>query len=194
LYSTETGKGNRAVILEAVATAVALAAVGLIVAYTLVTGTPPMPTSGKVKAAMMGLLPADPEGVIHELGSGWGTLAFALARRFPGHSVVACELSPVPWLVSRARHLAAPVPNLTLRRADLHEADLGDAGLVVCYLVPEGMEKLRPKLEAELKPGAWVLSNTFALRGWRAHREEAVGDLFRTTVYLYRVPAPGGVT
>ncbi len=55
-----------------------------------------MLTSHRVKAAMMELVPDDFEGTIVELGSGWGTLAVAFARRYPGCQVLAYELSPLP--------------------------------------------------------------------------------------------------
>lgn len=181
-------------IAETIAVAAALMAIALILIYTLRTGAPPTPTSPRVKAAMLALVPGDLTGTIYELGSGWGTLALALARRYPGCRVVAYELSPLPWLVSRLRATAAGLANLTLRRADFHGASLADAGLVVCYLHPAAMERLRPKLEGELGPGAWVLSNTFAVRGWRPEAERTAGDLYNSTVYLYRVPARGDGT
>ena len=49
------------------------------------------------------------------------------------------------------------------------------------------MEKLKPKLEAELKPGALVLSNTFALAGWQAVEERTAPDIHASRVYLYKV-------
>ena len=40
--------------------------------------------------------------------------------------------------------------------------------------------------KAELPSGALVLSNTFALPGWRAIEERTVPDIHRSKVYLYR--------
>lgn len=76
-------------------------------------------------------------------------------------------------------------PNLTLGLANFHGADLTDAALVVCYLPGPAMEKLRPKLEAELPKGALVLSNAFALPGWRAVEERTVPNIHQSRVYLY---------
>ncbi len=73
-----------------------LVTVGSILVYALRTGITPMLTSHRVKAAMMELVPDDFEGTIVELGSGWGTLAVAFARRYPGSQVLAYELSPLP--------------------------------------------------------------------------------------------------
>ena len=49
------------------------------------------------------------------------------------------------------------------------------------------MEKLKPKLEAELPAGALVLSNTFAVRGWDPIEVRTAPDVHASQVYLYRV-------
>ncbi len=175
-------------VLEMTVLAAVMAVVALIFIYSEITGSPPVPTAPATKAVMLSMVPADLEGSIHELGSGWGTMAFALARRHPRCPVTAFELSPVPWLFSRLRLALGRYPNLTLRRQDFHRVHLGGTALVVCYLQPRGMRKLKPKLEAELDPGTLVLSNTFAFDGWRAQEERRVADIYSTRVYLYRAP------
>jgi precorrin-6B methylase 2 len=164
----------------------------LTLVYTVKTGISPVPTSPRVKAVFLAALPRDLEGTIFEMGSGWGTLAFPLARRYRRCRVEAYELSPVPWLVSRVRHLASSLPNLTIRRANFHRASLADASAVVCYLYPGGMEKLRPKLEAELQPGTLVVSNTFAVPGWEPAVVHRAPDLYGSPVYVYRMPPREG--
>lgn len=169
-----------------------LFAVGLILFHTLVTGVPPMPTSGGVRRALLDLLeeiPHDPQGVIYELGSGWGGLAFAIARRYPRATVRGVEVSILPWAASRLRLAVRPQANLTFRRCNFHDCPLNDAGLVVCYLFPGSMEKLKPKLEKELTEGALVVSNTFAMPGWRPERVARAGDIYSSPVYLYRMPS-----
>ena len=93
----------------------------------------------------------------------------------------------LPWAVSRAVLAAAGPGNLRLTCKNFHDADLSDAALVVCYLPGPAMEKLRPKLEAELPRGALILSNTFALRGWQAVDTRTAPDMYRSRIYLYRV-------
>ena len=176
-------------VAELTALGAVLACIALVLAYTLATGMPPTPTSPRVRARLLDAVPADLNGTIFELGSGWGTLALPLARRFPGCAVVAYEISPLPWLVSRLRHALARLPNLTIRRADFQGAALGESALIVCYLGPEAMTKLKAKLESELRPGALVVSNFFAVPGWRAETVLTASDLYRSQVYVYRVPA-----
>ena len=49
------------------------------------------------------------------------------------------------------------------------------------------MTELKPKLEAELRPGALVLSNTFAVPGWQPVATRTADDMYRSAVYLYRL-------
>ncbi len=160
----------------------------LLLVYTWITGISPVPTTPRVADAMLALVPALERGTIYELGSGWGSLAFALARRFPDRPVIGYELSPLPWLVSRARQTLSPQANLVLHRADFWNVSLADASLVCCYLYPDAMTRLRTKFEAELRPGTWVLSNSFTVPDWQPAAARRAYDQYRTEVYLYEVP------
>ena len=163
------------------------AIIALVFAYTVITGASPVPTSPRVRQAMLASLPADLEGTIFELGSGWGTLAFPLARMYPGCRVVAYEISPVAWLFSRLRQSVERLPNLVIERRDFYKASLAEASLAVCYLHSDAMEKLRPKLESELAPGALVLCNSFRVPGWQPEVERTAADMYASKVYLYRI-------
>src|SRR4051812_17239822 len=157
-----------------------------LVYFTLRTGISPMPSNPLQRTATLEAVGLTP-GPIFELGAGWGTLAFALADRFPHASVVAFELSWIPYGVMRIRHALRPRKNLKLLRADFLQATLSEAQVLVCYLYPGAMEALAPKLKAEAA-GARLVSHTFAVRGWTAESELTLADLYRSHVYVYRVP------
>jgi hypothetical protein len=171
-----------------------LAAFALMFGYTIRTGISPVPTTPRVAAEIFAacppesLIPPEAGGVVFELGSGWGNLAMALAKRFPERAVVGYELSPLPWLVSRLALCLRPRPNLALQRADFMAADLSDAALVVCYLYPGAMRRLREKLKRELPAGALVVSNAFLVPGWRPTSVRHATDQYESPVYLYRMP------
>jgi hypothetical protein len=158
----------------------------LVVVYTLWYGISPMPTSLRVRRVLLGMLPADPGGPVVELGAGWGSLAFPLARRWPGRPVTAYEVSPVPWLFMRLRLAVRPCPNLRIVRRDFFRDDLSGTTLAVCYLYRGAMRRLRAKFETELPAGAMVLTHTFAVPGWLPETVVRAGDLYRTPVYRYR--------
>jgi len=164
-----------------------LLAIGLVFYSTIVTGASPLPSSPATRRTVLEMLPIRIGGPVYELGSGWGGLAVALARRYPDQPVKAFEMSVLPWAFARARRLLGGPPNLEFRFGDFHRADLANAALVSCYLTPPVMAKLKPKLEAELKPGALVLCNTFAIRGWRPVATATARDRHRSEVFLYRI-------
>ena len=166
-----------------------LAAVALIFIQTVFSGTPPMSTSARARTVLLDVIPPGSGGVIYELGSGWGGLARSLARRDLSSSVVAFEVSLIPWAVSRLWLALNPVPNLTIRLRNFYNRPLTDAAGVVCYLYPGTMKKLKSKLEAELPDSAWVISNTFAMPGWKPERRVQVEGVLSSSVYLYRMPA-----
>ena len=164
-----------------------VAASALILGYSLATGISPVPTSREVRTIILDRLPETLSGTVLELGAGWGTLARPLAWRYRDNRVIAYELSPLPWLVLKLRQLARPCPNLSIRRADFMDAGFADAALVVCYLYPGAMARLRPKFEAELRPGTWVVSNAFPVPGWQPEAVVPAEDAFGGEVYFYRI-------
>ena len=165
-----------------------LLSVGLVFAYTLKTGIGPNPSPTRVIENVLKTLHEGAPGLggtLYELGSGWGSLAFPLARQFPGLRIIGIELSPIPYLFSRARALITFAPNLTFKRANFFSVPLHSASAVVCYLYPRAMKKLKTKLESELRPGSWLVSHTFAMQGWTPLKVSASGDLFSSKVYFY---------
>lgn len=162
-----------------------------IVMWSLLNGISPMPTSSHAKASLLSLLPNELQGTIYELGSGWGTLLFPLAKKYTVCQVVGLETSPIPYYISWLWLQWLQLSHVKLIRQDFFTVNLNDASLVVCYLYPKAMEKLKVKFLAELKPGTFVASNTFAVPGWHPETVIGVGDLYHTKVYLYRVPEKG---
>lgn len=159
-----------------------------IVYYSSKNGITPAPTFDKAKQGVLGLLARKKiSGNIYELGSGWGTLAFALAKQYAHCNVIGYENSIVPYLFSQICNLFTGCRNLKMVCKDFYATPLNDADLVVCYLYTGAMEKLRTKFERELKKGAIVVSHTFAVPYWRPVEEIVVDDIYRTKVYLYVV-------
>ena len=158
-----------------------------LVAWSIKNGISPMPTSFKAKSALLALLPSDLQGKIYELGSGWGTLMLPLARHYPRNMIIGFETSPLPYGFSLIWLKIIPLKNVKIMRQDFFSADLKEASLVVCYLYPGAMKKLKDKFQKELKPGTFVISNTFSITGWKVERLIEVGDLYHSKIYLYKI-------
>lgn len=142
-----------------------------------------MPTSTKVKKVLFEALPEHLEGVIVELGSGWGTLCFPLAARYPNCQVIGYETSIIPYAVSWFFKLFIKQKNLTFVRKNFFKVPLSHATLAVCYLYPTAMELLKEKLENEGR--ICVVSNTFRIPGWIPTKTLQVNDIYQTKVYFY---------
>ena len=153
--------------------------------FTWRTGIAPMPSSARACRAMLALMRDAPPGPVADLGSGWGTLAIACARRYPDRQVVGHELSWLPWAVSVLMGKAFRLRNLRFVRGDFMQADLRGHAVLLCYLYGRGMRELARKLDAEAAWPACLVSSTFALLGTRAERVCRLDDLYRTRVFLY---------
>ena len=153
------------------------------------TGSPPTPTSLKVRASMVAILPSRlplrSNGRIYELGAGWVGVSCTLANHFYSIPVVGIEISPLPFIIAWVRNALVPKPNLKFVYGNFLNMDLSDAALVVCYLSRETLTKLTPKLERELAPEALIVSNTFGIPGWQILDTGRAQDLYKSPIYLY---------
>lgn len=153
------------------------------------TGVPPVPSSSAEIADVVELLRnADlpKRAIIYELGSGWGSMAIALARAFPDAEIRGIEISPAPYLFSKLR--VRCFENVTIRWGNFFDHDVSDADAVTCYLMIKPMPKVSSFLDHMLKDGTPVVSLTFWFRDRRvdASRE---GPGLRGGAALYYWPA-----
>jgi hypothetical protein len=72
---------------------------------------------------------------------------------------------------------------------DALEVDLAEATVVALYLLSASNLELRPRLTAQLRPGARIVSHNFAMGGWEPDAVESFRDAAGTlrTLYLWRV-------
>ena len=138
------------------------------------------PTRHAIADAMLQLAAVSREDVVYDLGSGDGRIVIIAAQKY-GARGVGIEIDPA--LVARSRENAkeAGVTNLvTFVEGDLFKADLSPATVVTLYLSGSVNQQLQPKLRAELRPGARVVSHQFGMPGWPpdATRKPDGVDLF----------------
>jgi SAM-dependent methyltransferase len=124
--------------------------------------------------------------VVYDLGCGDGRMVIAAAKKF-GTRGVGIDLDPVRIKEARANAKAQGVDQLvTFRVADLFETDLREATVVMLYLLPEVNRRLKPKLFAELRPGARVVSHDFDMgRDWPPDRYVKLGA---DGIYMWVMP------
>lgn len=155
--------------------------------YCLITGISPVSSTFKSRKKIINSVSPDQEGYIYELGAGWGALAFPVARRCPNAKVVAYELSPIPWLFMKIRSIFFGPRNLRLVRRNFLRDDLSKAALILCYLHPQAMIKLSPKLARELDASTRIICNTFELPAWTPTLVANLEDLMCPQIFYYKL-------
>jgi hypothetical protein len=158
-----------------------------IILTSLKNGIPPVPTSQKVKQTFLECLPSIPPAQIAELGAGWGTLVFALAKKYPTSTVVAYENSLIPFLFMKFRKLFSSRNNLILVYRNFYEVNLSSYDLIVCYLYPGAMRELERKFYYDPSLSATIFTHTFSIPNRKEEEKWKVNDLYQTTIYRYEV-------
>jgi SAM-dependent methyltransferase len=127
-----------------------------------------------------------PADVVYDLGCGDGRMVIAAAKQF-GTRGVGIDLDPARIKEARANAKAQGVDKLvTFRVADLFQTDLREATVVLMYLLPEVNRRLKPKLFAELQPGARVVSHDFDMgKDWPPDRYVKFGS---DGIYVWVMP------
>lgn len=123
-------------------------------------------TPEEVVMRMLEVAQLDKDDVLYDLGCGDGRIVTAAARIY-GARGVGIDIEPQRIEESRANAVRMGVEDLVeFRCQDVLKTDLSPATAVAVYLLPEALELVRPKLEAELKPGTPVVSHNYAIPGW----------------------------
>jgi len=129
--------------------------------------------------------------IVYDLGCGDGRVAIMAAQDF-GASAVGVEMRE-----DLAKQAMGKINELGLEgrvkivQGDMFKVDLSQADVVTLYLTTSANDKVKPKLEAELKPGARVVSHDYEILGWRAVKIDNFCENPRLgypshTIYVYR--------
>jgi ubiquinone/menaquinone biosynthesis C-methylase UbiE len=123
--------------------------------------------------------------VLYDLGCGDGRLII-LAAKDIGAKSTGIELRED--LVERAR---TEIKRLNLEekvrviQGNFFDVNISDANVITLYLTSSANERLRPKLESELKPGTRVVSHDFKVPGWKP--AGVYDELLGHTIYTYKI-------
>lgn len=165
---------------------VGFAAIVLVVYFVFASfafGAGYQPTPRAVVARMLDDARVGADDTVYDLGAGTGAIVFRAARA-RGARVVGVEVDPLRVLILRLRVLfGGPRGRVVIRWGNLYRLDLAPATVVAVFLWPGAMFRLRGRLEADLRPGARVVSHWHPVPGWTAASYDPA-----TRVYLYRWP------
>ena len=121
----------------------------------------------------------------YELGCGDGRVIVSASKE-SGVVAVGLEIAIPLYMVAKIRQLFNWNKNLQIKYKNLFKENLSVADVVYVFGMPDKLKnKLRLKLDQELKPGARVISYVFPIAGW----EPVVVDKPAPTdlsIYLYK--------
>jgi hypothetical protein len=104
------------------------------------------------------------------------------ARRF-GARAVGIEIDPLRFIISQILSTLCGVRGrVRIILGNVFTQDLSAADVVTVYLTQDTNDKLREKLDRELRFGTRVVSNTFVFCDWPAYRVSTSPGLF-----VYRI-------
>lgn len=154
---------------------------------------PFVPSPNCVVEYMLKLADLKAGEVLFDLGAGDGRTVIMAAKTFRARSV-GVELREDLAKKALSTVCENNLENrVTIVNGDMFEINLTSADVVYLYLTTSANEKIKPKLESDLKRGARVVSHDYEIIGWRPEKIETYCENPELgypshTIYLYRIP------
>jgi ubiquinone/menaquinone biosynthesis C-methylase UbiE len=127
-----------------------------------------------------------PGETLYDLGSGDGRIVLTAAKEFDANGV-GVELNR--RLVDEAMKKSEAIDlgdRVKFIHGNIFDVDLSPADVVTMYLTTGANEKVRPKLELDLKPDARIVTHDFSIPGWQYAKNMKLKEGYRNhTIYLY---------
>lgn len=129
--------------------------------------------------------------VLFDLGAGDGRTVIMAVKDF-GARAVGVELREdlVKKALSTVYELGLQ-DRITIVNGDMFNVDLTSADVIFLYLTTSANEKVRPKLDTELKKGVRIVSHDYEIVGWKPVKVDSFCENPNLgypshTIYLYR--------
>jgi predicted RNA methylase len=154
---------------------------------------PFVPSPVQVIEFMLKLADLKAGEVLFDLGAGDGRTVIMAAKSFGARAVgveLREDLAKKALGTINERGLSDRV---TIVNGDMFGVNLTSADVVFLYLTTSANEKIRPKLEADLRKGVRVVSHDYEIVGWKPLRVENYCENPKLgypshTIYLYQKP------
>lgn len=143
-------------------------------------------TEPKVVTRMLDIANIKQGQVLYDLGSGDGRIVVSAALR--GADATGIEMDPLKVLYSRFFIKVMRLSKTAkIVRSNFFNVNLKKADVVTLFLLQDTNQKLKPKLEKELKQGASVVSYCFTIEGWKPEKTYLNTDSVFGPIYLYKI-------
>lgn len=122
--------------------------------------------------------------VLYDLGCGDGRIVISAAKEY-GIKAVGIEKNDfLVWICKRKVKKNNLEDKVKIIKDDIFNQNLSNATIVVMYLTQKLNDKLKPKLEKELKKGTRVISASHIFKGWKEIKKIKTGHFY---TYLYEI-------
>ena len=105
--------------------------------------------------------------ILFDLGAGDGRTVTMAAKSFSARAVGVELREDLAKKALSAIHENGLANRVTIVNGDMFDLNLSSADVVFLYLTTSANEKIKPKLETELKKGARVVSHDYEIVGWK---------------------------
>lgn len=120
-------------------------------------------TNKKTAYTMCRLAKINKSDIVYDLGSGDGTALIVAAKEF-GAKGVGIEIDPLRYFFSKVKcKINGLDKKVKIIKRNFYDVNISSASVVFVYLVPRVLEKLKPKLLKELKPGTVIVSYRYKI-------------------------------
>jgi predicted RNA methylase len=154
---------------------------------------PFVPSPATVIQRMLQLAELKPGEVLFDLGAGDGRSVIMAAKAFSARAVGVELREDLAKKALGTIHESGLADRVTIVNGDMFTVNLTSADVVFLYLTTSANEKIRPKLENELKTGVRVVSHDYEIVGWKPAKVENFCENPQLgypshTLYLYKKP------
>ena len=140
-------------------------------------------TPPDVVKRMLELANVNFQDVLYDLGSGDGRILITAIKEFNAKKAVGIELrDDLAKNTMEEIKKQAFEDKIVVIKDDFHKIPISDADVITLFLTTAANERLKPKLERELKSGTRIVSHDYEIVGWKPNKSENLGQ---HTIYLY---------
>jgi predicted RNA methylase len=152
---------------------------------------PFVPSPILVVQHMLQLAGLKPGEVLFDLGAGDGRTVIMAAKTFGARGVGVELREDLAKKALSTIHDNGLTDRVTIVNGDMFNVNLTSADVVFLYLTTSANEKIRPKLDNELKKGVRVVSHDYEIVGWKPLKVENFCENPQLgypshTIYLYQ--------
>lgn len=151
----------------------------------LIVDVPFVPVRKRAVIQIVNALHLSQGSILYDLGCGDGRVLIEAFGRISGMSGVGIENGIMPFLIATVRTQKLPI---SIQYKNIFDTDITKATHIFCYLSPQVLKKLAPKILQECRVGTRVVSCDYKFPNWRPIDTisiETKDDQLARILYIY---------